>query len=49
MSEQQRMKIAKAYVDKQLKTMKRRGSAVKRISSHEYNTLVTRVARAVRA
>lgn len=47
MSEEKRLEIAKQYVDKQLKTMKRRGSATKKISQHEYKALIRQVAQAV--
>jgi hypothetical protein len=47
MSEEKRMQVAKKYVDKQLKTMKRRGSAIRKISSYEYKSLIRQVAQAV--
>lgn len=49
MSEEKRFEIAKKYVDKQLKTMEKdkRGGTKKKISSHEYKSLIRQVAQAV--
>ena len=47
MSDEKRLAIAKQYVDKQLNAMKRRRAAVKKISQHEYNSLVRQVAQTV--
>jgi ribosomal protein S17E len=47
MSDQERYEIAKAYVDKQLKTMEENGLKVKKVSEHEYKTIVKRVAQNV--
>ena len=46
MSEEKRLEIARQYVDKQLKAMNQRRST-KKISQHEYRSLVRRVAQAV--
>jgi hypothetical protein len=48
MSDLERYEIAKAYVDKQLKTMKENGLKVKRVSELEYETMVRQVARSVK-
>ena len=42
--EQNKFDIAREYVDKQLETMKRYGSAPKDISEQEYRALVAEVA-----
>lgn len=49
MSEQQKMAIAKQYVDKQLETMKQYGSAPKDLSAQEYQSLVEEVADVVKS
>jgi hypothetical protein len=46
---QEREKIAKKYVDKQLETMKRHGLIAKKISAGEYRLLVRKVAETVKA
>lgn len=48
MSDLERYEIAKAYVDKQLKTMKENGLKVKRVSDLEYEAIVRQVARSVK-
>ena len=47
MSDQERYEIAKAFVDKQLKTMAENGLKVKKVSEHEYKTMIKRVAQNV--
>jgi len=44
MSSEQTLEIARQYVDKQLQTMKKYGSAPKEISEEEYRALVEEVA-----
>ena len=44
MSSEQNLEIAKRYVDKQLETMKKYGSAPHAISEEEYRALVEEVA-----
>jgi hypothetical protein len=44
MSHEERIKVAKQYVDKQLETMKKYGSAPKDISEHERKALVEEIA-----
>ena len=44
MSNEQKMEVAKQYVDKQLETMKKYGSAPRDISDQEYRALVEDVA-----
>jgi hypothetical protein len=44
MSSEQNLEIARQYVDKQLQTMKKYGSAPKEISEEEYRALVEEVA-----
>jgi hypothetical protein len=46
--EQKRIEVARQYVDKQLETMKKHGSAPKDLSSQEYNALVMQIAATVR-
>jgi hypothetical protein len=48
MSEQEKFKVAKEYIDKQLETMKKHGSAPKQLSKQEYRTLIQQVAATVR-
>jgi len=48
MSDEKKIKVAKEYVDKQLETMKKFGSAPKELSLSEYNALVKQIAAAVR-
>ena len=48
MNDLERYEIAKAYVDKQLKTMKENGLKVKRVSELEYDAMVRQVARNVK-
>ena len=47
MSNSERYKIAKAYVDKQLETMEKNGLKVVKMSNHEYETMVKQIAQAV--
>ena len=47
MSNERKLEIAKQYVDKQLETMRRYGSAPKEMSSDQYNSLLQRVAKRV--
>jgi hypothetical protein len=49
MSETEQYRIAKAYVDKKLKTMEKSGLRVKKITKHEYQSMVKQIAHAVRA
>ncbi len=49
MSENERYEIARAYVDRQLRTMKKNGLRIKKISGHKYRALVRQVAQAVSA
>jgi hypothetical protein len=44
MSDQERYEIAKAYVDKQMKTMEKNGLKVKKVSASEYDQIVKNVA-----
>lgn len=48
MSEPQRQEIARKYVDKQLRVMKRNGLTTKKISANTYKLLVKRIANTVR-
>lgn len=48
MSDERKIEVAKQYVDKQLETMRKHGSAPKDLSKQEYNALVMQVASAVR-
>jgi hypothetical protein len=48
MSPRERYEIAKAYVDKQLKTMEENGLQLTKISAHEYDEMVERVAQTIR-
>jgi hypothetical protein len=45
--EQKKLEVAKEYVDKQLETMRKYGSAPDEISEQEYRSLVTEVAEAM--
>jgi hypothetical protein len=47
MSDKERYQIAKAYVDKKLKTMEENGLKVTKISKHEYETMVNKIAQVV--
>jgi hypothetical protein len=49
MSNEDRYKIAKDYVDKKLKTMESNGLKVKKISDREYQTIVKHVAQSVKS
>jgi hypothetical protein len=49
MSDEQKMKIAKEYVDKQLETMKQRDAAPRNLSEHEYKALIREVAKNVKS
>ncbi|MGA2389763.1 MAG: hypothetical protein ABSF97_12425 [Candidatus Sulfotelmatobacter sp.] len=44
MSEEEKLEIAKQYVDKQLETMKQHGSEPKDMSDQEYKGLIREVA-----
>jgi|HubBroStandDraft_6_1064221.scaffolds.fasta_scaffold00234_4 hypothetical protein len=48
MSYKERYELAKAYVDKQLKTMEENGLQLTKISQHEYDAMVEQVAESVR-
>ena len=47
MTDKERYRIAKAYLDKQLKTMEQNGLRITKISESEYETMVRQVAQAV--
>jgi len=47
MSNDERYKIAKEYVDKQLKKMEKNGLKVKKVSQHEYKQMIRQVAQNV--
>jgi hypothetical protein len=47
MTNEQRHKVAKEYVDKQLATMRQAGSAPSDLSNDQYNKLITRVANTI--
>jgi hypothetical protein len=49
MSNEQTLEVAKQYVDKQLETMKKYGSAPRDISEQEYRALVDDVASTMNA
>jgi hypothetical protein len=49
MSDEKKLEVARQYVDKQLETMKKYGSAPREISSHEYRALVEEVAGKLRS
>jgi len=49
MSEGERYEIARAYVDKKLKTMEKSGLKIRKISKRQYQTMVKQIAHAVRA
>jgi hypothetical protein len=44
MSNEQEIEVAKQYVDKQLETMKKYGSAPQEMSEQEYKSLIEQVA-----
>jgi hypothetical protein len=46
MSDKKRYQIAKAYIDRQIKKLERRGSITKRISSQKYKELIKQTAQA---
>jgi hypothetical protein len=48
MSDERRFEIAKQYVDKQLETMRRYGSAPKQMSDQEYRAMVQQIAETVK-
>ena len=48
MSDKERYEVAKAYVDKQLRTMEQNGLQLTRISQHEYDAMVEQIAQIVR-
>jgi hypothetical protein len=45
--DQERYQIAKEYVDKQFKNMKKNGLKVKKVSAREYDQMVKRLAKDV--
>lgn len=47
MSEKEKLQLAKQYVDKQLETMKKYGSAPKQLSRTAYDAMVKKVASTV--
>jgi len=47
-SEEQKIEVAKQYVDKQLETMKKYGSAPSEMSPEEYRSLVNQVAEQIK-
>jgi hypothetical protein len=49
MSSEQRLEAAKQYVDKQLETMKKYGSAPPEMSEEEYRALIEEVAETIEA
>ncbi len=49
MSDEKRYDIAKKYVDKQLRKIKKNGLTIKKISPHEYKSMVKQVAQAIKA
>lgn len=49
MSNEQKIEVAKQYVDKQLETMKKYGSAPKEMSDMEYKSLIQQVADNIKA
>lgn len=48
MSQQEKMKLAQEYIDKQLETMRSFGCEPKALSDREYNRMITEAARAIR-
>jgi hypothetical protein len=44
MSDEKKIEVAKQYVDKQLETMKKYGSAPSKMSAEEYKSLIYQVA-----
>jgi hypothetical protein len=49
MSTEQKLEVAKQYVDKQLETMKKYGSAPRDMSDQEYKSLIEQVAENIKA
>lgn len=49
MSEEQKLEVARQYVDKQLETMKRYGSAPQEMSEQEYKAIVEQIAETVKS
>jgi hypothetical protein len=47
MSEAQKLEAAKQYIDKQIATMREHGSAPKKITTSEYDSMVKQVAKAI--
>ena len=47
MSKQEKLKIAKEYIDKQIATMRGHGCALGDLSSREYEAMVSRAAKAI--
>ena len=47
-TQDKKTEVAKQYVDKQLETMKKFGSAPKNLSKEQYNALISRIAAVVR-
>ena len=48
MSNEQKLEVAKEYVDKQLETMKKYGSAPEKLSDQEYRSLIEDIADNIR-
>jgi hypothetical protein len=48
-SNEKKIEVAKQYVDKQLETMKKYGSAPDKLSDQEYKSLVEQVAENIKA
>ena len=48
MSEERKIEVAKQYVNKQLETMRKHGSAPKDLSEQEYKAIIMQVAATVR-
>jgi hypothetical protein len=49
MSEQEKYKIAKAYVDKQLRNMKKNGLKVRKVSARKYDQMIKQIARDIKS
>ena len=49
MSDKERYEIAKAYIDRQIKKLERRGSITKKISAQKYKELIKQTAQAINA
>ena len=47
MSEQEKIKVAKEYIDKQLQTMKNHGCAPKTLTDSQYQAMVSQVAKTI--